>query len=313
METRANYTAVGAFVLALGAAAMVFVIWLAKVQFDKVVQPYYIMFSGSVTGLLEGGPVRYRGVNVGTVTDIRINPDNVEEVRVMIEVPAETPIKVDAIASLEPVGVTGGVYIEIAGGSKDAPLLREQAKTDIPVIRSRPSSIASVLEKAPLVLEHLVTISDRLSTLLNDDNQKAIGTLLTNLAESSGTATEAARNANQLITDLRHQINVLGRQTSTLLVTTNDTVGKVGQDARVISAELAKTSREVSRLSASLAGMIDENRQPIRDFTSTGLYDLSQLLIQLQDLTSNLSRVTRRLERDPADLLFGVETGVRPQ
>ncbi|MDG5493635.1 MlaD family protein [Niveispirillum sp. BGYR6] len=312
METRANYTAVGAFVLALAAAAMVFVIWLAKVQFSKDYQPYYIMVSGTVTGLVQGGPVRYRGVNVGTVTDIRINPENVEQVRVTVEVPSDTPIKTDAIASLEPVGVTGGVYVEIAGGSREAPLLKEKV-SGIPVIPSRPSSIAAVLSRAPEVLEHLITISARLSALLNEDNQKAIGTTLANLATASGHANESIRNANLLIVDLRRQAETLSRQAETLLVTANDTVGKVGKDTGVITAQLAQTTKEINRLSASLAGMIEENREPIRDFTSTGLYDLSQLLIHLQDLTANLSRVTRRLERDPADLLFGGNSGVKTE
>ncbi len=312
METRANYTAVGAFVLALAAAAMVFVIWLAKVQFSKDYQPYYIMVSGTVTGLVQGGPVRYRGVNVGTVTDIRINPENVEQVRVTVEVPADTPIKTDAIASLEPVGVTGGVYVEIAGGSREAALLKEKV-SGIPVIPSRPSSIAAVLSRAPEVLEHLITISARLSALLNEDNQKAIGTTLANLATASGHANESIRNANLLIVDLRRQAETLSRQAETLLVTANDTVGKVGKDTGVITAQLAQTTKEINRLSASLAGMIEENREPIRDFTSTGLYDLSQLLIHLQDLTANLSRVTRRLERDPADLLFGGNSGVKTE
>ncbi|KPF87429.1 hypothetical protein IP70_04540 [alpha proteobacterium AAP38] len=312
METRANYTAVGAFVLALAAAVFVFVIWLAKVQFDKAIQPYYIMVTGTVTGLVEGGPVRYRGVNVGTVSDIRINPDNVEEVRLTIEVPEDTPIKTDAIASLEPVGVTGGVYVEIQGGSKDAPLLREKV-TGIPVIPSRPSSIAAVLSKAPEVLENLMKISNRLTLLLNDDNQKSIGTLLANLAQASGNANDTMSNANLLIVDLRRQADTLSKQAEVLMATANDTVGKVGRDTTVITAELAKTSKEINKLSASLAGMIEENREPIRDFTATGLYDLSQLLIHLQDLTNNLSRVSRRLERDPTDLLFGGNSGVKAE
>lgn len=312
METRANYTAVGAFVLALAAAVFVFVIWLAKVQFDKSIQPYYIMVTGTVTGLVEGGPVRYRGVNVGTVSDIRINPENVEEVRLTIEVPEDTPIKTDAIASLEPVGVTGGVYVEIQGGSKDAPLLREKV-SGIPVIPSRPSSIAAVLSKAPEVLENLMKISNRLTLLLNDDNQKSIGTLLANLAQASGNANDTMRNANLLIVDLRRQADTLSKQANVLMTTANDTVGKVGRDTTVITAELAKTSKEINKLSASLAGMIEENREPIRDFTATGLYDLSQLLIHLQDLTNNLSRVSRRLERDPTDLLFGGNSGVKAE
>jgi len=158
-----------------------------------------------------------------------------------------------------------------------------------------------------------MTISNRLTMLLNDDNQKAIGTLLANLALASGNANDTMRNTNLLIVDLRRQADTLSRQAEVLMATANDTVGKVGHDTTVITAELAKTSKEINKLSASLAGMIEENREPIRDFTATGLYDLSQLLIHLQDLTSNLSRVSRRLERDPTDLLFGGNSGVKAE
>lgn len=316
METRASYTLVGAFVLALAAALFVFVVWLARVQLTEDRQAYHINFTGSVTGLVTGSPVRYRGVAVGTVSDIRINPDNVEEVRVTVEVPRDTPIKTDAIASLEPVGVTGGVYVEITGGTQRAPLLREQV-SGIPVIKSRTSAIASVLERAPEVLANLITISSRLSELLNDQNQKAISQTLGNLAQASEGATVTLDNANKLIVDLRTQLDAIGGQTQVLLKTANQTIGSVGKDASAISGDLADTTKELKKLTQSLVKtsnelqlLIAENREPIRDFTNTGLYDFSQLLVHLQDLAAKLSRVTGRLERDPSELIFGGREGV---
>ncbi|QJE73153.1 MCE family protein [Aerophototrophica crusticola] len=316
METRASYTLVGAFVLALAAALFVFVVWLARVQLNEDRQAYYINFTGSVTGLVTGSPVRYRGVAVGTVGDIRINPENVEEVRVTVEVPRDTPIKTDAIASLEPVGVTGGVYVEIAGGSQAAPLLREQV-SGIPVIKSRPSSIASLLDRAPEVFANLITISSRLSELLDDKNQQSISTLLANLADASAGANATLDNTNKLIVDLRGQLATLGGEAQVLLKTANQTVGSVGKDATAISGELADTTKELKKLTQSLVktsnelqALIAENREPIRDFTNTGLYDFSQLLVHLQDLAAKLSRVTGRLERDPSELIFGGSEGV---
>lgn len=208
METKASYTIVGAFVLALTAALFVSIVWLAKVQLDRAAQPYYIYFTGTVTGLVEGSPVRYRGVLVGTVTDIRIDPINVERVRVTVEVGEDTPIKTDAIASLEPVGVTGGVYVEIAGGSQEAPRLTEVA-TGIPVIASRPSSIAAVLEGAPKLLANLTEISDRLSNLLNEQNQRAVADILANVATASGEASATMGQANQLVVELRDRKSVV--------------------------------------------------------------------------------------------------------
>jgi len=311
METRASYTLVGAFVLALAAALFIFVVWLAKIQLDGAVQRYYIFFTGTVTGLVEGSPVRYRGVSVGTVSDIRIDPDNVERVRVTVEVPEGTPIKTDALASLEPVGVTGGVYVEIAGGSQEAPLL-EEVSEGIPVIPSRPSSIAEVLEQAPKLLQNLIVISERLTQFMSAENQQAFTTILGNLAGAAGHANATMHNADQLMAELRREVNAVGKDARTLLGTVNGTVARVGDDAGVIFTELAATSKDLRQLTASLAAtsgqlaaMIEENREPIRDFTGEGLYELRGLMTELQALSASLSRVTRRLERDPSDFLFG--------
>ena len=86
METRASYVVVGTFVLALFAAAFGVVIFLTRANLEDAPRPYMSYFSGSVTGLQIGSAVRYRGVPVGTVTDIRIDPANVEQVRVVMAI-----------------------------------------------------------------------------------------------------------------------------------------------------------------------------------------------------------------------------------
>ena len=77
METRAHHLAVGIFVLVLVAAIAVFAVWITKFRRQPDVLPITRSASASdVTGLSVGGPVRYRGVQVGNVSDIRIDPDN---------------------------------------------------------------------------------------------------------------------------------------------------------------------------------------------------------------------------------------------
>lgn len=315
METRASYTLVGAFVLALMAALFVFVVWLAKIQFDRASQPYHIFFTGTVTGLVEGSPVRYRGVAVGTVRDIRIDPTNVERVRVTVEVPEETPIKADAIASLEPVGVTGGVYVEIAGGTREAPLLKDGAD-GIPVIASRPSSIAAVLEQAPRLIENLIKISNNLNAILGEDNQKAVASTLANLAAAAAGASGTLKGTDALVADLRKEVKAVSKQAQVLMENANRTVESVGKDAGAISSELAKTAVELNKLTVSLVNtsnelgaLVSENRGPVRDFTNGALFELGGLITQLQALAANLNRVTSRLERDPSELIFGGRTG----
>ena len=86
MEIRASYLIVGAVVLALLAGLAAFSMWLVRGDVDHNVARYEIAFSGSVSGLPEGGQVLYRGIPVGRVAEIRIDPDNVENVLVEVDI-----------------------------------------------------------------------------------------------------------------------------------------------------------------------------------------------------------------------------------
>ena len=101
METRAHYVAVGAFVLAIVTVAFVAVLWLARAQLTTQYALYDIYFSGPVSGLREGAAVEYNGVPAGRVAEIRITPDNVERIRVTVEIETTVVIKQNAVASVE--------------------------------------------------------------------------------------------------------------------------------------------------------------------------------------------------------------------
>ena len=79
MEIRASYVVVGAVVLALLAGLAAFSLWLVEAGVDRNLARYEIAFAGSVSGLPEGGQVLYRGIPVGRVADIRIDPDQRRE------------------------------------------------------------------------------------------------------------------------------------------------------------------------------------------------------------------------------------------
>ena len=110
METRASYILVGSFVLTLVAALVGVAIWLAGIEFDKAPTRYLTYFKGDVTGLGVGSAVRYRGVPVGSVRTIRLDPKNVEQVQVTMDVSVDAPIKEDTVAQLALQGITGVAF-----------------------------------------------------------------------------------------------------------------------------------------------------------------------------------------------------------
>lgn len=301
METRANYVIVGSVVLGAIAALILFVAWLAHNEFNKEADIYYTYFSGSVAGLQGGSPVRYRGVPVGTVGNIEIDPGNVERIRVTLKLNPGTPIKVDSIASLEMAGITGGSYVEITGGTQSSPPLTAP-DDQIPVIKSQNSSLMSLEEDAPKLLGKLIQLADRANDTLTPENVRAISQTLDNLRSVTSDLKSLMPQTKEAVSNVNHLVADLHTQLPRLI----DTLQQDGVSVRDAADEFRKVA-------AGINSVLTENRGPLRDFTGTGLYEMTALMTELRGLTDSLQRVADRLDRDPQRYLFGgANTGVDP-
>lgn len=312
METRTSYTLVGAFVLVLLAGLFGFTVWIAKIQLKEGRDIYLTYFTGSVTGLQEGSPVRYRGIPIGTVTDIRLDPNRVSRVRVTVEVQPGTPIKTDSIASLELQGITGGAYVQLNGGTEDSPRLRDESKDEIPVIPSRPSTLAEVVDTAPQILNRALVITQRLEAMLGPENQESITQTLANVRRLSDAVGSRSDEVGEIITNLhatsrslRQTTDTLGPHVDEAVVQAARTLASVDGAVKSFQSDMRGLSQSVRETSGQLGAILGDNRRPVRDFAATGLYDLSLLISQLRDVSAQVSRVLTRVENDPTNFLFG--------
>lgn len=318
METKASYLIVGAFVITLVVGIVVFVIWLANIQLRNEYDTYLVYFRGSVTGLQTGGSVRYRGIPVGSVGEMRINPENVEEIEVTINVKKGTPIRADTIASIETTGLTGTAYIQLSGGTQSAPPLVPPPGKKYAVIQSRPSRLEKVFSSAPQALEKLDQVADRLMLLLNDHNLHDITETLDNIrtvsaavAAKRGQIQAAIEDGTSSVRELRNTLESVRRFVDHADAKTSE----VSAQLTPAVTELRKTAESLDRLSNELEAVVAENRQPIKDFSGQGLYELTQLLTETRGMVATVTRLAKKIEADPARFLFGNQQqgGVKPQ
>ncbi len=333
METRASYLLVGTFVLAFAAGLVVFVIWLAKFQFDTEFARYDVRFTGSVTGLGVASPVRYSGVRVGEVIEISLSPDRPEEVRVIIEIESNTPVRSDTVATLEIEGLTGGRYVLLIGKSPEAPPLTAAPGARYPVIASEASTLQQVLEGAPELVQKVDLLLARATDLLNPENRISLANSLANidsfttmlkdhsgdigaLIQDAGATMENVRkataNLEALAANLNEGADQLVTRVDTTLVSIDGLADEITRavadsavDARALIGDLRGTAQSLRKTSDEVHGLIAENREPLSDFTATGLTEFTGLLIEMRDLVVALNRVTTELQRDPARFLFG--------
>jgi phospholipid/cholesterol/gamma-HCH transport system substrate-binding protein len=305
METRAHYVAVGAFVLLVVFAAFGSVLWLGRIEFRQELNPYYIFFKGSVSGLSRGSVVQYNGIPVGHVRDIRVDKDNVAQIQVTIEVDSNlVEIKTDARAFLETNILSGVSTIQIRGGTQQASALQPEAGHRYPVIKAAQTELEAVKASLPELLGELKHAASSLNALLDDRNRQAIADSLQNIRSVTAALAEHTQdvgaildNANGAVTELKSLLGDLD-QSYTSRGGLKDQLSQTLKNYDRVAGNLTDTARQLQL-------MIGENRPGLRNFVQTTLPGVDDLVSDAQQLAGNLNRLVGQLQRDPTRLLFG--------
>jgi len=223
MEEKVNFAVVGVFVLIFSAAIIGAVLWLSSGKsYGRSYDYYHTYMKESVAGLNLNAPVRYRGVEVGRVKKITLAPGNVEQVELTLAIETGTPVKVDTVAILSTQGLTGIAFVDLTGGSRNAPMLRsEENDEEYPVIRSGPSLMvrldASLIDVAQ-TFKNAAHISDQLPALIQRLHRSAdtFDNMSNDLARAGRDASnkfthETLPEIHQLVSELRDVTTSLQR------------------------------------------------------------------------------------------------------
>lgn len=178
MNNRVNYALVGFLVLVGMSLIMGFSYWMLRPSVDSQVQKYTIYFNESVLGLNIDAPVKYRGISVGKVKALKINPKNSKQVQVTVSILKTTPVKTDTLAKLTAQGITGLTYINLSNGGSIGKALALKEGEKYPVIKTAPSFFENFEKSLGSVSTQLTSTLGRTEQLLGEDNQREIARLL---------------------------------------------------------------------------------------------------------------------------------------
>ena len=299
MEARVNFAVIGAFALVLGGALIAGVLWLSSGKsFRQTFDLYLIYMNESVSGLSLDAPVRYRGVQVGSVRRIALAPNNIEQVQLLVAIDRGTPVKQDTVAELRVQGLTGIAHVELTGGSQDSPRLEvARPGEEYPVIRSDPSLLVRLDASVTALLTNLNRSSERVNALLDEDNRGAFKELLANLHMLSRTL--AARSA----TIDAGLVNAAKAMENTVRVTAelSRLADRIGKSADTFD----RMSDKVASAGAAASSTIEGARVEGRKLAENTVPEAQALLAELRELTVSLQRFSDQIERNPSVLLYG--------
>ncbi len=280
---------------------------LAGLSLFRKYDIYDVEFKDSVSGLNPGAKVSLRGVRVGRVQSIEIDPKRFNIVRVQLALNKGTPIPKDSKAILASHGITGIKYIEIQSGSSKE-LLKPGAtlatgKSQLQQITGKATDIAIMTEK---LVRNLLTVtkkenraelmelvtsarmfldSGRLAldaiTLLVTDARPALKRTLRNFERSSYTLRRSVRHVDDVVVET-------GRQLRATLITGRGAI----EDARGLLGKRGRLAKTLSKLERSMGNV--EKRLLSKDVTasiSQARRSLLALQLLLTDMRSSVGHI----------------------
>lgn len=268
METKANYVLIGAFTLAGFLGMLLFLMWFAKLQFNRQFS-YFDVFFTDVSGLSVSSDVQFAGLSVGKVVDMGLSDQRDGTVRVRLEVREDTPVRTDSVASLSPQGVTGVFSVSISPGTPAAELLTKAGPDGVPVINVGRSTLQTLSDRGPEMIERLSTVAEQLTELLGEENQTRVRNILDNVERSSGNidraiadvtkATGAIAETAESIAGFGTQIQGLSDAAKTTLANADQALDQFSQTAKTADETLAEATQAMS----TIRGYVTDDLGPL--------------------------------------------------
>jgi phospholipid/cholesterol/gamma-HCH transport system substrate-binding protein len=300
MERNAHYALVGLISLLLVMATIIFVFWLARFQFTKQYDIYDVDFKGPVRGLTSGGDVDFNGIKVGSVTKLSLDKADPNRVVARVRLTSDAPVRVDSLATLEPLGITGVNYIQISAGTVSKPLLKETvAPNVIPVIQTKEGALESLLQGGGDVLTRTVEALDRVNKLLSDKNIASISTTLTDVQKVA----DEINSQKQMLADLDTTIKSLDQTSEHIQQLSDSANNLVNGDAKRTLKNAADAAEQLKGAAEEAKATLGKLQGPTTDFATNGLPRISSAIVSLQTAAESLNRVINDIEQNPQGVL----------
>ncbi|MXO96339.1 MCE family protein [Erythrobacter aquimaris] len=305
METRANYIWVGAVTLAVLAALALFIVWLARWG-EGAQKDYDIFFKQSVAGLANGSQVSFAGVPVGQVNQIVLWDKDPEFVRVRISVKEEVPILVGTTATIQG-SFTGVSTILLDGARSGAPPItcETTACTEgVPIIPPQDGGLNALLSNAPLLLERLATLTERLTQLLDEENQGEIAGILANTNEMTRSLAQTAPQIERTMAELQITLREASEALDEFEKVTASTDRLINTEGEQLAQELRKTLASAGGAAKALEQTLEEARPATKQLTESTLPAAEATLRDLRATSKALRSVTEKIDEKGAGSLL---------
>lgn len=293
MENRAYALAAGLFVILLGSSLALTAWWFGGTRTET--RDLLLVTQYNVNGLNPLAPVRFRGMQAGKVISINLDPENKQNILVLVRVDADLPLSKATTAQLNSQGITGLSYVQLDDTAAVGSELLPHNDRKPPRIPLNQTLMDMLGDQASDIVGQIGVLTANLNRILNEKNLQHVDRTLENLATASAGLNELPKlldSAQALLSADNLQ------RVENILLHLERTAG----ESAPLAVELRALVGSMQGLGIRLEGMTDTLGGEL--MTST-LPRVNGLMADLQDNSRQLRTVLEALETTPQALLFG--------
>ncbi|HZV10479.1 MAG TPA: MlaD family protein, partial [Novosphingobium sp.] len=271
---------------------------------EGVKNDYDIFFRQSVEGLGRGSAVTYAGVPAGKVVEIELWKKDPSLVRVRIAVDDRIPILAGTTASLQG-SFTGVSTIQLNDGVKGAPPITAPGPEGVPEIPTKRSGLGALLSNAPVLMDRLTSLTERLGQVLSDQNIAHIDGVFANTDKMTRGLAEATP---QLRTDLADLDATLQQATQTLTAfqkVADSANAQLDPNGPSLVHQMRQTLKSAQAAADALHGELDEARPATHQLATSTLPQTEATLRDLRETSRALREITEKIDNQGASGLLG--------
>jgi paraquat-inducible protein B len=322
MNKKISPTLIGAFVAGALALLVIAVIAFGSGQLFRKTQDFVLYFNGSVNGLRIGGPVKIKGVEIGSVKDIRLETElgsQIHKIPVIIEIDLKKVIRrgVTREEAMDPNTIREFIKEGLRGQLQTESLVTGVLYvgldwfSETPLRFVQPPGGHFQYEEIPTVPTELEQAQDALVRVvkkLDDIDFKRLIDSLTKTSDGVGqlisvnspTLKSILQSVDQVMPQLRGAI----LDFRSLTATANNNVTNVSADLRQTLTtaqsaieQIAATMKEAQTTIVSVRGTVDPN--------SPTVYELTKSLREVSGAASSIRLLADSLDRNPQAIILG--------
>lgn len=272
MERGVNYILIGSCFIATLISLVVFIFWFSgNDEFGNNVKKYKAYSTTALPGLKPNSSIKYKGINVGKITDINFKDNNFDEVEFDLIIREDLPIKKDSILKVDQSGILGHSFLNLIQNNSSNDMLDSGEALQI-----NTGGISQILESAPNITEKIDILLENANEIISPQNTKNITSILESIKDSA--------------------------------IKLNKMMSMVQENTEEISSLISnvdKISNTADTMLKTINQKVNNGEYDIRDILTPSLMSIENSMNNINKLAKDGSSLLKDLREDPYNTIFG--------